>query len=81
MELVVGGDLFDRIIQKGKFSERNARHVMRQLLNAVKYLHERGIVHRDLKPENILLTDATNTCEVLNVFLSTPVIITMYYNE
>jgi serine/threonine protein kinase len=81
MELVVGGDLFDRIIQKGKFNERNARHIMRQLLNAVKYLHERGIVHRDLKPENILLTDATNTCEVLNVFLSTPIIITMCYNE
>lgn len=57
MELVKGGDLFDRIIDKGRYSESEAREVMRMLLEAVRYLHSKGIVHRDLKPENILLVD------------------------
>lgn len=57
MELMHGGDLFDRIVQKGRYSEDDARRVMRRLLNALFYLHERqNVVHRDLKPENILLT-------------------------
>ena len=55
MELVQGGDLFDRIIQKERYSETDSRRVMRRLLAAIHYLHEkRDIVHRDLKPENIL---------------------------
>lgn len=57
MELLHGGDLFDRIVQKGHYAEDDARRVMRRLLNALFYLHERqNVVHRDLKPENILLT-------------------------
>ena len=65
MELVQGGDLFDRIIKKGNYSEVDTRRVMRRLLAAVHYLHESsgyGIVHRDLKPENILLT--SDTCDI-----------------
>jgi serine/threonine protein kinase len=55
MELLHGGDLFDRIVEKGRFSEKESRRVMRRLLNAIHYLHEEcNIVHRDLKPENIL---------------------------
>ena len=64
MELVSGGDLFDRIVERGKYSESNARLVMRQLLSAVKYLHARNIVHRDLKPENILLLDSKDDIQV-----------------
>jgi calcium/calmodulin-dependent protein kinase I len=64
MELIKGGDLFDRIIDKGKYSEFEAREVMRMLLEAVKYLHSKGIVHRDLKPENILLVDNSPTSQV-----------------
>jgi serine/threonine protein kinase len=64
MELVKGGDLFDRIIDKGKYSESEAREVMRMLLAAVKYLHSKGIVHRDLKPENILLVDNSTNSQV-----------------
>lgn len=57
MELVEGGELFDRIRQKRVFSEFTAFHCTRQLLTIVQYLHEVGIIHRDIKPENILLSD------------------------
>ncbi|KAJ4459574.1 putative Serine/threonine-protein kinase Chk2 [Paratrimastix pyriformis] len=53
LELVTGGELFDRIV-KGRFPEPYARKIFRQMLCAVMYLHSEGIVHRDLKPENIL---------------------------
>lgn len=55
LELVTGGELFDRIVEQKKFSEPQARGYFLQMLNAIKYLHDKGIVHRDLKPENILL--------------------------
>lgn len=64
MELVSGGDLFDRIVERGKYSEANAKLVMQQLLSAVKYLHARNIVHRDLKPENILLLNSKDDVQV-----------------
>ncbi|KAL9180928.1 hypothetical protein ACHAXT_009733 [Thalassiosira profunda] len=58
MEMVRGGDLFDRIVQKERYDEVQARRIFRRILAAVHYLHEeKGIVHRDLKPENILVVD------------------------
>lgn len=54
MELANGGELFDRIIERGSYSERDASMLMLSLFRAVKYLHDRGVAHRDLKPENIL---------------------------
>jgi len=59
MELLTGGELFDRIVAKGHYSEASARELTVTLLNAVGYLHSMGIAHRDLKPENLLLTDST----------------------
>ncbi|XP_078541726.1 serine/threonine-protein kinase H2 [Lissotriton helveticus] len=54
MELATGGELFDRIIAKGSFTERDATKVLHMVLDGIRYLHGLGITHRDLKPENLL---------------------------
>ena len=56
-ELVAGGDLFDRIVNKTSYTEKEARDLVAMFLETMMYMHEsKGVVHRDLKPENILLT-------------------------
>jgi serine/threonine-protein kinase Chk2 len=55
LELVEGGELFDRIVAHGQFDEATTKFVFRQMAIGVKYLHDHSITHRDLKPENILL--------------------------
>lgn len=54
MELVTGGELFDRIVEKGSYTEKDASNLIRQILEAVDFMHVQGVVHRDLKPENLL---------------------------
>ncbi|THU45146.1 hypothetical protein C4D60_Mb02t14790 [Musa balbisiana] len=55
MELCAGGELFDRIIAKGNYSERAAATICRAVVNVVNICHFMGVMHRDLKPENFLL--------------------------
>ena len=54
--ILQGGDLFDAITQSVKFGEVDSAHMVKDLCNALFYLHSRSIVHRDLKPENLLVS-------------------------
>jgi len=54
MELLSGGELFNRIVEQGRFSEQAAAALFAQILLSMEYLHSLNIVHRDVKPENIL---------------------------
>ncbi|CAG9325492.1 unnamed protein product [Blepharisma stoltei] len=64
MEIVEGGELFERIVKKKVFSEYAASQIIKQLLEVVCYLHEVGIIHRDIKPENILLGDTSDIPQI-----------------
>ena len=55
MELLAGGELFDRILNNGAYSEKCASIHIRKITQALEYMHNKGIVHRDLKPENLVL--------------------------
>ncbi|XP_016464261.2 calcium-dependent protein kinase 17-like isoform X2 [Nicotiana tabacum] len=55
MELCAGGELFDRIIAKGHYTERAAASLLRTIVQIVHTCHSMGVIHRDLKPENFLL--------------------------
>ncbi|KHN16906.1 Calcium-dependent protein kinase SK5 [Glycine soja] len=54
MELCEGGELFDRIVQKGHYSERQAARLIKTIVEVVEACHSLGVMHRDLKPENFL---------------------------
>uniref|UniRef100_A0A3B4AEJ6 Protein kinase domain-containing protein n=1 Tax=Periophthalmus magnuspinnatus TaxID=409849 RepID=A0A3B4AEJ6_9GOBI len=54
LELATGGELLDRVVSKGHFTERDATKAIKMVLAAISYLHSLGITHRDLKPENLL---------------------------
>ncbi|KAL1545628.1 Calcium-dependent protein kinase 20 [Salvia divinorum] len=57
MELSAGGELFDRIIQRGHYTERKAAELSRIIVGVVQACHSLGVMHRDLKPENFLFVN------------------------
>jgi len=64
MELAAGGELFDRIQQKGHYSEKDASAVLRQMFIGIAYLHSKKIAHCDLKPDNFLFLHSGDTSPV-----------------
>ncbi|CAM8896095.1 unnamed protein product [Rhodiola kirilowii] len=64
MELCEGGELFDRIVAKGHYTERAAAHVTKTIIEIVKVCHKHGVIHRDLKPENFLFADASENSPI-----------------
>ena len=52
---ISAGELFDKIAEEQYFNEKDAAKIIKQILSAVNYCHQRNIVHRDLKPENLLM--------------------------
>ncbi|KAI9914337.1 hypothetical protein PsorP6_006888 [Peronosclerospora sorghi] len=63
-EFMPGGELFERIVQKNCYSEREARDLVKVLLETIAFCHDADVVHRDLKPENLLLSSAEDDADI-----------------
>ncbi|KAG0455585.1 hypothetical protein HPP92_024573 [Vanilla planifolia] len=61
MELCEGGELFDRIVARGHYTERAAAAVTKTIVEVVQVCHKHGVMHRDLKPENFLFSNKKET--------------------
>ncbi|PWZ44101.1 hypothetical protein Zm00014a_024454 [Zea mays] len=72
MEVCEGGELFDRIVSRGHYTERAAACVMRTIMEVVLHCHKHGVIHRDLKPENFLYanTSENSALKVIDFGLS-----------
>jgi len=64
MELMSGGDLFDRIGKKKSYSEQDARDLCRKMLESLRYCHDNSVAHCDMKPKNLLLLSDDDNVQV-----------------
>ncbi|XP_047980288.1 calcium-dependent protein kinase 8-like [Salvia hispanica] len=64
MELCEGGELFDRIVARGHYTEKAAAVVMKTIIEVIQACHEQGVMHRDLKPENFLFANKNETSPI-----------------
>ncbi|KAI9090762.1 hypothetical protein K1719_028615 [Acacia pycnantha] len=73
MELCEGGELFDRIVERGHYNERKAAKLARTIVSVIEACHSLGVMHRDLKPENFLFAskDENSPLKAIDFGLST----------
>mmetsp|Transcript_31837 Transcript_31837/g.47310 ORF Transcript_31837/g.47310 Transcript_31837/m.47310 type:complete len:718 (-) Transcript_31837:710-2863(-) len=64
MDYLAGGDVFDRIVERTVYTEKDARDLCIKLLRAVKFMHQHGVAHRDLKPQNLLLSSKEDDADI-----------------
>lgn len=77
MELCSGGELLDRVSERGYYRENDAARIMRVILEVVEHCHNMNVVHRDLKPENFLFSDETSEARLKAVDFG----LSSFYNE
>jgi len=65
LQLITGGELFEKIVEKTFYTEKDASKVIRQILEGLQAMHNHQVVHRDLKPENLLLSTNDDDADVL----------------
>lgn len=80
-EIVSGGELFEDIVRRTFYSERDASHLMLQILSAIQHIHRKDIVHRDLKPENLLLESHRDGADIKLTDFGLAVIMEKQQNE
>jgi len=67
-----GGELFDRIVGDDyEMSESTVAKIVKDMLQALRHLHERNIVHRDLKPENWLFDSPSTDANIILIDFGT----------
>lgn len=67
MELMTGGELFDTILEKEQYTEKEAAETVRPIIDAINYCHSLNIIHRDIKPENLLYSTKSPSTRIIKV--------------